>query len=346
MSKRIVIALSSVLIALLIMGGTVLVADAAGTKKIPKGVTIGGVDVGGLTGEQAEQRVDRELLSQMSRPIRVTHGGRTWTLTPAAAKIRVHFDGAIDQAVKLGETGNAFSRVLRRVTGEKTERDLDTRSTYSKAGLTRLLDRVQKGVARNPKDASVELVGAKLKLTKGQDGRRLNRDRVASRVRKALLNPSAPSRVRAATIKRQPTISTAKVRAQYKTALVADRSTFKLTLYKNLKPVKTYGISVGKAGNDTPAGRYAIQNKAENPAWNVPQSDWAGDLAGTVVPGGAPNNPLKARWMGIYDGVGIHGTSDDSSIGTNASHGCLRMHVPDVIDLYPRVPVSTPIWIV
>lgn len=35
-----------------------------------------------------------------------------------------------------------------------------------------------------------------------------------------------------------------------------------------------------------------------NPAWNVPNSDWAGDLAGTVVPPG-PTNPLKARWLGI-----------------------------------------------
>lgn len=346
MSKRIVIALSGVLLVILLLGGTVLVADAAGPKKIPKGVTIGGVAVGGLTGDEARDKVNRELLGQMSRPIRVVHGDRTWTLTPAAAKVRVHFDDSIDEALQLAEAGNAFSRVYRRVTGQETERDLDTRSTYSKAGVTRLLDRVQKGVARDPRNATVELEGATLDLTPARTGLKLNRDRVASRVRKALLNPSAPSRLRAVTIKRQPKITTAEARKEYGTVLVADRASFKLKLYKNLKLVKTYGISVGKVGNDTPAGKYAIQNKAENPAWNVPQSDWAGDLAGTVVPGGVPENPLKARWLGIYDGVGIHGTSDDASIGTNASHGCLRMHVPDVIELYPRVPVNTPIWIV
>lgn len=346
MSKRILIALSGVLTLILLAGGGVLAADAAGTKKIPKGVTIGGVDVGGLTGEQARERVNRELLGRMSRPIRVVHGDRTWTLTPASAKVRLHFEESIDEAVRLGETGNAFTRVYRRVTGQQVDRDLDTRSTYSKAGLRRLLDRVQEGVARKPKDASVELVGASLELTPSRNGAKLDRDRVASRVRKALLNPSAPSRVRAATIKQKPQVTTAAVRKRYQTVLVADRASFKLKLYKNLKLVKTYGISVGKAGNDTPAGRYEIQNKAINPAWNVPNSDWAGDLAGTVVPGGVPENPLKARWLGIYDGVGIHGTADDASIGTNASHGCLRMHVPDVIDLYPRVPVKTPIWIV
>jgi lipoprotein-anchoring transpeptidase ErfK/SrfK len=58
-----------------------------------------------------------------------------------------------------------------------------------------------------------------------------------------------------------------------------------------------------------------------------------------------PENPLKSRWLGIYDGVGIHGTSDRASIGSNASHGCLRMLVEDVEDLYPQVPVGAPIYI-
>ena len=83
---------------------------------------------------------------------------------------------------------------------------------------------------------------------------------------------------------------------------------------------------------------------ASAPASTIAFAHSTGSLAGTVVPPG-PSNPIKARWLGIYDGVGIHGTSDDASIGTNASHGCLRMHVSDVIDLYPRVPVGTPIYI-
>jgi lipoprotein-anchoring transpeptidase ErfK/SrfK len=49
--------------------------------------------------------------------------------------------------------------------------------------------------------------------------------------------------------------------------------------------------------------------------------------------------------MGIYNGAGIHGTSDTASLGSAASHGCVRMSVPDVIDLYDRVDVGTPIYI-
>ena len=104
-------------------------------------------------------------------------------------------------------------------------------------------------------------------------------------------------------------------------------------------------MAVGALGFDTPAGLYHIQNKAVDPAWSVPNSDWAGDLAGTVVPGGVPENPLKERWLGIYDGAGIHGTDQTYSLGTAASHGCIRMSIPDVIELYDQVPVGAPIYI-
>jgi lipoprotein-anchoring transpeptidase ErfK/SrfK len=143
----------------------------------------------------------------------------------------------------------------------------------------------------------------------------------------------------------EPEVTKEELATQYPTYLTVNRSTFELTLYKDLEPAKTYTVAIGAAGFDTPAGVYNIQNKAVDPAWTVPDSDWAGDLAGTVVPGGVPENPLKARWMGIFDGAGIHGTDDVGSLGTAASHGCVRMAVPDVIELYDQVPVGTPIYI-
>jgi lipoprotein-anchoring transpeptidase ErfK/SrfK len=127
--------------------------------------------------------------------------------------------------------------------------------------------------------------------------------------------------------------------------LTVDRTNFRLRLFKALKLSKTYPIAIGAAGHDTPSGLYTIADKQVDPAWHVPNSDWAGSLQGQVIPGGAPNNPLKARWLGIADGVGIHGTAEDWSIGSRASHGCIRMHVSDVVDLYPRVPVGSKVLI-
>jgi lipoprotein-anchoring transpeptidase ErfK/SrfK len=82
-----------------------------------------------------------------------------------------------------------------------------------------------------------------------------------------------------------------------------------------------------------------------NPVWTAPNSPWAGELAGQSVAGGAANNPLKARWMGLAGGVGIHGTGQPWSIGTRASHGCIRMTVPDVVDLFSQVPMGSPVYI-
>jgi lipoprotein-anchoring transpeptidase ErfK/SrfK len=109
--------------------------------------------------------------------------------------------------------------------------------------------------------------------------------------------------------------------------------------------VKTYTIAVGQAGLETPSGQYTVQDKQVNPTWHVPDSDWAGKLAGRVIPPG-PDNPLKARWIGIIDGAGIHGTVETGSLGTNASHGCIRMAIPDVIELFDRVPYGSTIFVV
>ena len=89
---------------------------------------------------------------------------------------------------------------------------------------------------------------------------------------------------------------------------------------------------------------YHIQDKQVNPSWHVPNSAWAGSLAGRVIPPG-PDDPIKARWMGVAAGAGIHGTDELGSLGTAASHGCIRMAIPDVIALYDQVPLGSPVFI-
>jgi lipoprotein-anchoring transpeptidase ErfK/SrfK len=150
--------------------------------------------------------------------------------------------------------------------------------------------------------------------------------------------------VKAVVERTRPEVTRQDLAARYPSYITIDRSGYKLRLFENLALTKTYPIAVGQAGLETPAGLYSIQNKQVNPYWYVPDSDWAGDLAGTVVPPG-PDNPLQARWMGIYAGAGIHGTSDLASLGTAASHGCIRMAIPDVIELFDQVEIGTPVYI-
>jgi lipoprotein-anchoring transpeptidase ErfK/SrfK len=140
-------------------------------------------------------------------------------------------------------------------------------------------------------------------------------------------------------------VATKDLAKRYATVITVDRGTFTLRLFKRLHLAKTYRVAVGMPAYPTPNGLFSVANKAVNPAWTAPNSPWAGAYANETVPGGSAENPLKARWMGVVNGVGIHGTGIPGSIGTRASHGCIRMTVPDVIDLYPRVPVGTPVLI-
>lgn len=123
--------------------------------------------------------------------------------------------------------------------------------------------------------------------------------------------------------------------------------TRKLRLYERGAHVATYRVAVGTEPYETRPGLYAVQNKVVDPPWNVPDSSWAGELAGRTVPPGSPENQMRARWLGIYSDIGIHGTERESLRGLRMmpSRGCVRMTVPDVIELFDRVPVGTPVFI-
>ncbi len=168
---------------------------------------------------------------------------------------------------------------------------------------------------------------------------------LARRIGASLDDPRLTRVFKPALLRVRPRVTADRLRRGGATVITIHRATFKLRLFKNLRVVRTYRVAVGQPAYPTPRGLFSIVSKQVNPTWSVPNSPWAGELAGTTVVGGSAANPLKARWMGITNGVGIHGTGQASSIGTRASHGCIRMHVPDVIALYRRVPIGTPVLI-
>lgn len=336
-----------VVLALLTLGGLAagaVAVDRAHTDRLAHGVTVAGVDVGGLTAAAARARLERKLLDPLREPLIVDHGSRQWRLGPEEAQISADLDGAVSRALEASRGGDLPSRVWREVTGGRISEDVDPGLDYSRKAVLRLVDRVRAAVDRKPVDASVSFGGSGIKKVGGRTGLAVRASELHADLRAAAADPNAPRRFKARTRKVKPKITTDKLAEKYPTALVVDRPNFKIHLFKELKLARSYRIALGKAGNATPSGLYSIQNKAVNPAWHVPDSDWAGELRGKVIPPG-PSNPIKARWMGIYDGVGVHGTADRGSIGSNASHGCIRMLVEDVVALYDAVPVGTPIYI-
>jgi lipoprotein-anchoring transpeptidase ErfK/SrfK len=338
--------LVAVLVAVLLAGAVGVYAyDHARQDTIAKGVTVAGVKVGGLSAEEAQAKLRRALNRRLSRPVVVSYGDQTFKLDPEQAHVSADVAATVDDAIARSREGNIFSRTSRNLRGASLDVNLEPRVSYSNKAVGDLVGRVQEAVDTPVKQADVAWGGTGVSVQEGQAGTRLKANRLRSSVEAALTARGAPHRIHARAAKVQPTRTTADVAKKYPVILTLDRANFRLNLFKGLKLSKSYTVAVGQQGLETPAGLYHIQNKAVDPAWSVPNSAWAGSLAGTVVPGGSPENPLKARWMGIFDGAGIHGTDETYSLGSAASHGCVRMAIPDVIELYPQVPVGTPIYI-
>ena len=215
---------------------------------------------------------------------------------------------------------------------------------YSKSAISRFVRHVAEEVNREPVDASVEPSSASLNVVSGEAGLKLRDNQLTEDLEDAVLDASAPRTVVAHVRKTKPEVTTEDIASKYPSYLTLDRSTFTLRLWQDLKNTRTYTVAVGQEGLETPEGLYDIEYKEENPTWHVPESAWAGDLAGQSIPPG-PSNPIKARWMAIYEGAGIHGTEETYSLGSAASHGCIRMAIPDVEELYDLVEVGTPIYI-
>jgi lipoprotein-anchoring transpeptidase ErfK/SrfK len=343
MRQKSFIFVAALLVALLASAVAAYAYDSSRDDLIAKGVTIAGVDVGGMRASQARRLIRRELQEPLERPIAVRHKHRRFRLSAEDAGVRADVGGMVDEALAQSRDGNIMTRVARDLTGGEESARVRARVSYSRAALDRLMRRVRKGLNRPARDATVEFPS--LVQVKEQSGLRVRRRALRRRVEQALTVPGTGRIVRAPTRVIRPKVTQAELADKYPVVLVADRGNFQLRLYRRLQLSREYTVAVGALGFSTPAGLYHIQNKAVDPAWHVPESDWAGELAGTIVPGGVPENPLKARWLGIFDGAGIHGTDQTSSLGTAASHGCIRMGIPDVIELYDQVPVGAPIYI-
>jgi len=294
------------------------------------GVSAGGVDLSGLDVPAATAKLDAELAPRLAGDLLIGVAGRPWTLKMADAKLELDSERTAKRALYAKADVTQVAPAI----------------THSRTAVRTFVEDIAKEVGKPARDARIKITLRHIFRERSRPGRKLDVDAARKAIDAALDDSAAAPRV----LHQPLTRVRAKVNADdlarvYNTVITVDRAHFKLRLYKALKFRKSYGVAVGQPAYPTPTGRFAITSKQVNPVWSVPNSPWAGELQGTTVEGGSAANPLKARWMGIANGVGIHGTGEDYSIGTRASHGCIRMHVADVIDLFKRVPVGTPVLI-
>lgn len=332
---------------LVLVGGAVGVYayDQGQRGVIAKGVSVAGIDVGGLREAQARDRLTHRFVAPLRHPVVVSYNGRRFTLTPHQARLRVDVDGTVAEALARSRDGSILTRVERGVGGGRLDASLQPRIAFSRAAVSRLVRGVGDTLDRAPRNARVSFAASGLSRVTGHTGLAVDRRRLSADVQEALSRPGASARrVRVHARGLRPKMTTAQLAGRYPTVVTIDRANFTLRLFKHLQLAKSYTIAVGRQGLETPAGLYPVRDKQIDPIWHVPNSSWAGSLAGQTIPPG-PQDPLKARWIGITGGAGIHGTEESGSLGSAASHGCIRMAIPDVIDLFGRVPYGSLIYI-
>ena len=344
MPRKVLIPILAAVAVVALFAGAAFAWDQVSSDKVAPGVDVGGVEIGGLTRDEAVTRLKRDYLGELQQPVVASYEDKRWTLTPEQANVSVNVDQSVDAALDRSREGNFVVRAYRSISGQPLDASVSPSVSYDRGAVGAFVKRVASDLDAPARDASLDFGSGSPEPVSSRDGRNVKEDRLRRQVRAALSTPGAPHALRIKVRKVKPKVTTAELSEEYPTLIMVSRGSFKLTLYKDLKPSKTYTVALGAAGYDTPTGLYSIQDKQVNPTWNVPNSDWAGDLAGRSIPPG-PDNPLKARWMGIANGAGIHGTSDIGSLGSAASHGCVRMSEPDVIDLFDRVEVGTPVYI-
>jgi lipoprotein-anchoring transpeptidase ErfK/SrfK len=344
MGKRTSIALLIAAAILIVAVAVAYAYDSSQKDEVAEGVTIGGVDVGGLGEEEAAALVRRKLLAPLRHPLVVRFDGQSWRLPGRKLKVRADVQAAVEEAIEDSREGGLPGRLVRYVSGGEVDESISPEVTYSVPAINRFVRHVAEEINQEPQNADVEPSSDSLEVVAGEPGRKLRDNLLEKDLESAVLNANAPHAITARVHSVAPEVTKQEVAAQYPSYLTLDRGSFTLRLWKHLKLAETYTVAVGQEGLETPEGLYQIEAMEENPVWNVPESDWAGDLAGQTIPPG-PSNPIKARWMAIYEGAGIHGTEETSSLGTAASHGCVRMSIPDVEELYDQVEVGTPIYI-
>jgi lipoprotein-anchoring transpeptidase ErfK/SrfK len=286
---------------------------------IPFGVTVGGVQVGGLMPERASAVVKRSF----ARPlVLVVDEEKAQRVPPSTLGAQAKVEKAIRRA-RVARPGAAVP--------------LDV--AVSRERIRTYVDRLARRVDRKAVDARLELDGVKPRAIPSQIGRHLKQIEASRGIRTLLAtNGRKPLRLRYVTLKPKVTST------EFDQAIVVLRESKRLLLFDDVKLIRWFPVATGQASYPTPLGTYEVVNMQRNPWWYPPPSPWA--KSSEPVPPG-PGNPLGTRWIGISAPyVGIHGTPDAASIGYSASHGCIRMRIPDAEWLFTRVDVGTPVFII
>lgn len=323
-------------------GGTAYAAyryDAATSDRILTGVRIAGTDVGGMSRDEALRTIGEQAEETLYASLVVRAAGQTWTVTPASLGMSADVEGAVDRALAVADELSFVSRVYHRLRDVPVEAAVELPFASDPSAVDAFVRQAFDEVAAPAVSARFELVDGELVTRRSRLGQELAASGATKRILRALERRTDEVEVPVRTL--EPGVTTASLGQ----TIVVDISENHLYFYEGLKLVKDYPVATGVPEYPTPLGTWEIVEKRVNPTWYNPALDsWGADMPAVIGPG--PGNPLGTRALNLdAPGIRIHGTYSTSSIGTYASHGCIRMYISDSEELFELVDVGARVLI-
>jgi lipoprotein-anchoring transpeptidase ErfK/SrfK len=299
---------------------------------------VAGVDVGGLTRQQATAALAAAADRSLDRTITVRAAGKTWQVTPAALGRRATVEDAVRQAAA-GPRLSWWAATWHRLTNRPVTLSVGLDYRGGQDGVATMARRIAGAVDVGPQDAWIGLANGQMQRRHARNGRTLDVQRATAALTAALRGAAT-----VVTLPMKPLVPRVNDSGLGKTIAV-DVGRNRLTLYDGLQVEKTYPVATAKPGFYTPRGTWRVLYKEINPTWvNPAPNGWGADEPAVIPPG--PDNPLGTRALALNaSGILIHGSPASWSIGSYASHGCIRMFLSDAEDLFPRVPAGTRVLI-
>lgn len=337
--KRVVLLLSAALLVVMIFGLllALLIIDFTQRGKIFPGITIDGRQVGGMSKEEATSYIASSLVAPISEPMVLYYDDEEFILDLSSIDLTVDVDGMVNQAYTEGMGRNILERMTRRLLNKPIHVDVPLTMSYDEAKLEEFVVEVARNLNYAARSASIDMSEGHPIISYSRDGLEVQQGDTLQSIISAL--PTDKRKLPVVTEVLKPEISDEDI----KYIVVIKQGEHTLYLYQGEELDGSFPVALGSPEYPTPNGKFYIIKKEKDPTWYPPKSEWAKDEE-PIPPG--PGNPLGPYWMAIGNSIGIHATPDAASLGYSVSHGCIRMSEWGAQQLFNKVKVGTPIYII
>ena len=333
---------AGVLVGLVVLGAVAVARSASGfdaryAGRLIPDTRIEGVDVSGMRATEAVRAVRAAVAPKLNRRLTLVYGDRRWRLTFKELGMHADVRRAVRSALRASTRLSLSEKLRMRYLGEveRIRRNVSLAITPGEA--RRAVAAIAPRIERDPVDARLDISTGWVEILKGRSGRALLVDKTHKQVLRALRHGGR--RVRLAVADRAPEVT----RADFDQVLLVRLGDHRLHLYEDGVITHSYTVATGQPRYPTPSGIFEVTEKRYMPTWiNPDPKGWGKKLPKEIPPG--PENPLGTRAINwSAPAIRFHGTLAVGSLGYSASHGCVRMAMPDVEELFDLVEVGDPI---